>query len=249
MRPCSCWRDRHACGGRCFGIGDTLVTQRIELTSNDECRGQAFKFAAERRSARIRAVSGRAVDVPEPVHQRARQEVARRIFVVGWAIECAVPGGIPKVDLISGGTADRAPTGRIATGRLTGTENQTCSPSLRRKARIASEVTAAGIGIAVARGGVEHTPGHINGGRGPDPGARGSEELNAELVPPHRFWYLGDAEALPQHLAGGGVQGSDAAAKAAWVVRICTLRETPTNRICPPWRPRRCRESREILQS
>jgi hypothetical protein len=106
------------------------------------------------------------------------------------------------------------------------------------------------IGIAVARVGVEHTPGHINGGRGPDPGARGSEELNAELVPPHRFWYLGDAEALPQHLAGGGVQGSDAAAKAAaWVVRISTLRETPTNRICPPWRPHRCRESREILQS
>ena len=82
--------DRHACRSQCFGVGDTLVTQRIELTGHHESRGQARELAAERRNARVGAIGGRAVDVPEPVHQRPRQEIARRIFVVGRTIEGAV---------------------------------------------------------------------------------------------------------------------------------------------------------------
>ena len=74
--------DRHTGGGQGFGVSDTLVAQRIELAGRHQCRWQALEFAAQRRDARIGAVGRRAIEVPEPVHQRARQEIAGRVFGV-----------------------------------------------------------------------------------------------------------------------------------------------------------------------
>src|SRR5262249_26964391 len=47
-------------------------------------------LAPERRDARIGAIGRRAIEVPEPEHQRARQEVTRRIIVVGRAVKRAI---------------------------------------------------------------------------------------------------------------------------------------------------------------
>ena len=82
--------DRNACGCKRFRVGDTLVTQRIELAGDDERLRQIRQLAAQRRDARIGAVGGRTIDVPEPVHQRARQEIAGRIVGIGRAIERTV---------------------------------------------------------------------------------------------------------------------------------------------------------------
>jgi hypothetical protein len=81
---------RHTGGHQRFGVSEALVPQRIELARRHESRGQALVLAAQRRDARIGAVGRRTIEVPEPVHQRARQEVARRILVVGRAIERAI---------------------------------------------------------------------------------------------------------------------------------------------------------------
>src|SRR5882672_3486640 len=78
------------CFGQGFGVSDSLVAQRIELAGQYQRLRQALEFAAQRRDARIGSVCGRTVQVPEPVHQRARQEVARRIVIVGRAVERAV---------------------------------------------------------------------------------------------------------------------------------------------------------------
>ena len=90
MTACLELLHRHTGGRQRFGVGDALVPQRIELARRHERRGQARELAAQRRDARIGPVGWRAVEVPEPVHQRARQEVARRILVVGRAIEGAI---------------------------------------------------------------------------------------------------------------------------------------------------------------
>src|SRR6266481_4055101 len=82
--------DRHTGGSQGFGVSDTLVAQRIELAGDHQRLRQALEFAAQWRDARIGSVCGRTVQVPEPVHQRARQEVARRIVIVGRAVERAV---------------------------------------------------------------------------------------------------------------------------------------------------------------
>ena len=81
---------RHTGGSHGFGVSDTLVAQRIELAGRHERRRQALEFAAQRRDARIGSVGRRTVQVPEPEHQRARQEVARRVVVVRRAVEPAV---------------------------------------------------------------------------------------------------------------------------------------------------------------
>jgi hypothetical protein len=82
--------DRHTRSSQRFGVSDTLVAKQIEFAGRHEGLRQALEFAAQWRDARIGSVARRTVQVPEPVHQRARQKVARRIVVVRRAVESAV---------------------------------------------------------------------------------------------------------------------------------------------------------------
>ena len=59
------------------GVGDALVAQRVELARDDERRRQARQVVgAQRRRLGIGPVGGIGVVVPEPLHQRRRQDVA-----------------------------------------------------------------------------------------------------------------------------------------------------------------------------
>ena len=78
-------RRRDACGLERVGIGLAFVAQRIEPRgADDRGRQPGEVFGAQRRNPPVRAVPGVAeVVAGEPLHHRARQEIAFGVFGAG----------------------------------------------------------------------------------------------------------------------------------------------------------------------
>jgi predicted nuclease of predicted toxin-antitoxin system len=81
----------HPCGGQRFRVGCPFVPERVELTHHDHGGRQPREISrSQRRSLWVCALGGLRIVIPEPLHERRRQDVAVGILAVTRSGEITV---------------------------------------------------------------------------------------------------------------------------------------------------------------